>query len=105
MAASDFSIRCRSRSRSCWARSGSMRATLARGGRRRATPGRGDTPTSPNREEPAMTGKADFNDEEWAALRRAPLVAGMAITLADPGRPIEVLQETSAAPRDALADA
>jgi hypothetical protein len=52
-----------------------------------------------------MTGKADFNDEEWAALRRAPLVAGMAITLADPGGPIEVFKESSAVLRDVLAEA
>jgi hypothetical protein len=43
-----------------------------------------------------MTGKADFSDEEWAAIVRAPLVAGMAITLADPGGPIEVVKETAA---------
>src|SRR3954451_24558545 len=47
-------------------------------------------------EEPGMTTKADFTEEEWAALRRAPLVAGMAITIADPGGPIEVLKETTA---------
>src|SRR3954466_2807974 len=44
-----------------------------------------------------MTTKADFTDEEWARLGRAPLVAGMAITLADPGGPIETLKESSAA--------
>ena len=43
-----------------------------------------------------MTTKADFTEEEWATLVRAPLVAGMAITLADPGGPIEVVKETSA---------
>jgi hypothetical protein len=43
-----------------------------------------------------MTTKADFSDEEWAALVRAPMVAGMAITIADPGGPIEVVKETSA---------
>ena len=26
-----------------------------------------------------MTSKADFTDEEWARLKRAPLVAGIAI--------------------------
>ena len=35
-----------------------------------------------------MTTKADFTEEEWARLGRAPLVAGMAITLADPGGPV-----------------
>jgi hypothetical protein len=44
-----------------------------------------------------MTTKADFTEEEWARLGRAPLVAGMAITLADPGGPIETLRESSAA--------
>jgi hypothetical protein len=43
-----------------------------------------------------MTGTADFSEEEWAAIVRAPLVAGMAITLADPGGPIEVVKETGA---------
>jgi hypothetical protein len=46
-----------------------------------------------------MTSKADFTDTEWEALRRAPMVAGMAITLADPGGPIEVMKETSAVMR------
>jgi hypothetical protein len=43
-----------------------------------------------------MTGKADFTEDEWATLVRAPSVAGMAITIADPGGPIEVVKETSA---------
>jgi hypothetical protein len=43
-----------------------------------------------------MTSKADFTETEWEQLRRAPMVAGMAITLADPGGPIEVMKETSA---------
>ena len=44
-----------------------------------------------------MTTKADYTDEEWRVLRRAPLVAGLAISLADPGGPIEVTKETLAA--------
>ena len=36
-----------------------------------------------------MTTKADFTEEEWATLVRAPMVAGAAISLADPGGPIE----------------
>jgi hypothetical protein len=44
-----------------------------------------------------MTNKADFTDEEWTRLERAPLVAGMAITLADPGGPIEAAKESLAA--------
>ena len=43
-----------------------------------------------------MTSRADFTDEEWARLERAPLVAGMSISLADPGGPIEALKETMA---------
>jgi hypothetical protein len=43
-----------------------------------------------------MTTKADFSEEEWATVVRSPIVAGMAITLADPGGPIEVVKETSA---------
>ena len=43
-----------------------------------------------------MTSKVDFTDEEWARLKRAPFVAGMAISLADPGGPIEALKETTA---------
>jgi hypothetical protein len=43
-----------------------------------------------------MTGKADFTEEEWARLKRAPFVAGMAISLSDPGGPIEVVKETAA---------
>jgi hypothetical protein len=38
----------------------------------------------------------DFTDEEWTRLKRAPFVAGMAISLADPGGPIEAVKETSA---------
>ncbi len=44
-----------------------------------------------------MTTKADFTAEEWARLERAPIVAGMAITLADPGGPIEAVKESMAA--------
>jgi hypothetical protein len=44
-----------------------------------------------------MTTKADFTDEEWARLERAPIVAGMAISLADPGGPIEAVKESLAA--------
>jgi hypothetical protein len=48
-----------------------------------------------------MTSKADFTDEEWARLKRAPFVAGMAISLADPGGPIEVAKESMATLRSA----
>ena len=43
-----------------------------------------------------MTTRTDFTDEEWARLERAPFVAGMAISLADPGGPIEAMKETMA---------
>jgi hypothetical protein len=43
-----------------------------------------------------MTGKSDFTEEEWASLVRSPMVAGLAITIADPGGPIEAVKETSA---------
>jgi broad specificity phosphatase PhoE len=43
-----------------------------------------------------MTSKSDFSDEEWTRLKRAPFVAGMAISLADPGGPIEAVKETAA---------
>ena len=43
-----------------------------------------------------MTGRDDFTDEEWTRLKRAPFLAGMAISLSDPGGPIEVVKETAA---------
>src|SRR4051794_27236726 len=52
-----------------------------------------------------MTSKADFTDEEWTRLKRAPVVAGMAISLADPGGPIEALKETAATLKTVLAGA
>ena len=39
-----------------------------------------------------MTQRSDFTPEDWERLGRAPLVAGMAISLADPGGPIEALR-------------
>jgi hypothetical protein len=49
-----------------------------------------------------MATRTDFTDEEWARLERAPIVAGMAISLADPGGPIEAFKETSASLRTVL---
>jgi hypothetical protein len=43
-----------------------------------------------------MAGKADFTEEEWTRLKRGPFIAGMAISLADPGGPIEAVKETAA---------
>jgi hypothetical protein len=51
--------------------------------------------------EVAMTSKQDFTDQEWTRIRRAPFVAGVAISLADPGGPIEVAKETTATLRSA----
>ena len=48
-----------------------------------------------------MTSKQDFTDEEWARIRRAPLVASVAISLADPGGPIEVAKESVTSLRSA----
>jgi hypothetical protein len=43
-----------------------------------------------------MTAKTAFSDDDWARVRRAPAVAGMSISLADPGGPIELTKETMA---------
>jgi hypothetical protein len=43
-----------------------------------------------------MTSKADYTEAEWTRLKRAPFLAGMAISLADPGGPIEAVKETAA---------
>jgi hypothetical protein len=43
-----------------------------------------------------MTSKGDYTEEEWVRLRRAPFVAGMAITIADSGGPIEMAKESFA---------
>jgi hypothetical protein len=49
-----------------------------------------------------MATKTDFTEEEWTRLGRAPVVAGMAISLADPGGPIETIKESSAALKTVL---
>ncbi len=43
-----------------------------------------------------MTSKDTFTEEEWTRIRRAPTIAGMAISIADPGGPIEMTKETMA---------
>jgi hypothetical protein len=43
-----------------------------------------------------VTTKSEFTEDEWARIVRAPFVAGMAISLADPGGPIEATKETMA---------
>jgi hypothetical protein len=49
-----------------------------------------------------MTTKAAFTEEEWARLQRAPIVAGMAISLADRGGPIEAVKESMATVKTVL---
>ena len=49
-----------------------------------------------------VTGKADFTEEEWVKLYRAPLVAGMGVSLADIGGPIEMSKESMAAMKTAV---
>ncbi|QWZ08693.1 hypothetical protein KRR39_02200 [Nocardioides panacis] len=48
-----------------------------------------------------MTTKTDFTEEEWTRVVRAPLVAGMAVSLADPGGPIEATKESVASLKSA----
>ncbi|HEX5535071.1 MAG TPA: hypothetical protein VFX33_15130 [Actinomycetales bacterium] len=43
-----------------------------------------------------MTTKSDFTQEEWARIVRAPFVAGMAVSLVDPGDSKETTKETMA---------
>jgi hypothetical protein len=43
-----------------------------------------------------MATKVDFNEAEWTRLKRGPFIAGLAISLADPGGPIEAVKETAA---------
>ena len=43
-----------------------------------------------------MTAKDAFTEEEWTRIVRGPFVAGLAISLADPGGPIEAAKETMA---------
>jgi len=52
-----------------------------------------------------MTNKSDFTEQEWAQLKRAPLVAGLAVSLADPGGPIEAVKESVAALKTVLSAA
>lgn len=48
-----------------------------------------------------MTTKSDFTEEQWTRIVRAPFVAGLAISLADPGGPIEAAKETMATMKSA----
>ena len=49
-----------------------------------------------------MTTKSDFPEDEWARVVRAPFVAGLAISLADPGGPIEAAKESMATIKSAF---
>jgi hypothetical protein len=49
-----------------------------------------------------MTSKHDFSEEEWAQIVRAPFVVALAVSLSDPGGPIEVGKEQMAAIRGAM---
>ena len=48
-----------------------------------------------------MTTKSDFSEEEWSRIVRAPFVAGLAISLADPSGPIEAAKESMATVKSA----
>ena len=52
-----------------------------------------------------MTSKTDYSEAEWTRLKRAPFLAGMAISLADPGGPIEAVKETAATLKTVVAAA
>jgi len=43
-----------------------------------------------------LSSKIDYTAEEWTIVVRAPLLAGLALTLADPGGPIEAAKEAIA---------
>ena len=49
-----------------------------------------------------MAGKADFSPDEWARVVASPMVAGMAITAADPSGLWGLLQEAFAGGRSLL---
>jgi hypothetical protein len=70
-------------------------ATRARGRPRAAHPARLRT------KGPAVTTKSDFSKEEWSRIVRAPFVAGLDISLADPSGPIEAAKESMATVKSA----
>lgn len=43
-----------------------------------------------------MSTRTDYTDAEWERLERAPIIAGLAISIADPGGPIELAKESTA---------
>ena len=48
-----------------------------------------------------VTTKSDYAEDEWTRIVRAPFVAGLAITLDDPGGPNEATKETVATMKSA----
>jgi hypothetical protein len=48
-----------------------------------------------------VTSKSDFSEDEWDRIVRAPFVAGLAVSLADPGGPVEMTKESMASIRAA----
>jgi hypothetical protein len=61
----------------------------------------GSPPASLRTKGPAVTTKSDFSEEEWSRIVRAPFVAGLAISLADPSGPIEAAKESMATVKSA----
>jgi len=49
-----------------------------------------------------VTTKSAFTEDEWSRILRAPMVAGLAISVADPGGPIEAAKESMAAIRSTI---
>ena len=49
-----------------------------------------------------MTTKSAFTEDEWSRIVRAPMVAGLAISVADPGGPIEAAKESMATIRSTI---
>jgi hypothetical protein len=50
----------------------------------------------------AVTTKNDFSEEEWTRIVRGPFLAGLSISLADPGGPIEAAKESMAMIKSAV---
>jgi hypothetical protein len=61
----------------------------------------GSPPANLRAKGPAVTTKSDFSEEEWSRIVRAPFVAGLAISLADPSGPIEAAKESMATVKSA----
>jgi hypothetical protein len=49
-----------------------------------------------------MTSKQDLSEDQWAQVVRAPFVADLAVTLSDPGGPIDAGKEQMAAIRPVM---